>query len=115
MDNLILSVDFDRTLFSLGEFPEVGKRRLANRLVAWYVRRKKRQGWTIILNTLREPGKGLEQAVEACRAYGIPIDLVNSNDPRQIKKWGESRKIGCSLAIDDRNIGLVGWLLRKLG
>lgn len=86
-----------------------------NKLVAWYVRRKKKQGWIIILNTLREKDKGLDDAVEACRKHNIPIDYVNENYPPDVERWGESRKIACNRSIDDTNIGLTGWLLRRFG
>jgi len=111
-----ICVDFDNTLFHTSkDFPKVGKQRLANKLVAWYIRRKKRQGHIIVLNTLREYGKGLEEAMEACRKYGIPIDYVNENLPDSIAFWGDSRKIGCDINIDDKNVGLIGWILRVFG
>lgn len=110
-----LSVDFDNTLFHTDNYPNVGKQRLMNKLVACYVRRKKKQGWIIILNTMRGPDKGLEAAKAACEAYNIPIDYYNENYPPDIEKYGESRKIGAQLSIDDTQIGLIGWLLRTLG
>jgi len=108
-----LSVDFDCTLFSLSEnWPEVGKQKLIHKFVASYVRRKKKQGWVIILNTMREYSKGLDIAVEACKAHNIPIDYVNENYPPDIERWGESRKIGATRSIDDTQIGIIGWALR---
>ena len=110
-----LAVDFDNTLFHTDNFPNVGKQRLMNKLVAAYVRKKHRQGWVVILNTMREPGKGLECAKSACKAYGIPIDYYNENYPPHVEKYGESRKIGATISIDDTQIGLIGWLLRRFG
>jgi hypothetical protein len=111
-----LAVDFDGTLFHTKDtFPGTGKQRSANLLVSAYVRHKKAQGWTIVLNTMREKGKGLEAAVAACDVYHIPIDEVNTNDPDKILKFGDSRKIDSDLSIDDRQVGLIGWLLRHLG
>lgn len=107
-----LSVDFDGTLFSCA-YPGVGKQRLVHRLVTAYVKRKQRQGWIIILNTMREPYKGLDVAVEACKSVGIYPDYVNENPKEMIDKWGDSRKIGCTLSIDDNNVGLIGWILRR--
>lgn len=111
-----LTVDFDGTLFSVSKnWPKVGKQKLIHKLVANYVRHKHRQGWIIILNTMREPGKGLEQAKEACEMYKIPIDLYNENYQPDIDRWSDSRKIGAQLSIDDAQVGLIGWLLRRFG
>lgn len=110
-----LAVDFDNTLFHMVEFPNVSKQRFLNKVVAWYVRRKKKQGWIIILNTMREYGKGLEQAIELCNEYGIPIDYINENHKPDVELWGDSRKIGADLSIDDTQIGLIGFLLRRFG
>lgn len=110
-----LAVDFDGTLFSRENYPKVGKQKLIHKLIANYVRHKHRQGWIIILNTMRENGKGLEQAKEACEMYKIPIDLYNENHQPDIDRWGDSRKIGAQLSIDDTQVGLIGWLLRRFG
>ena len=108
-----LAVDFDGTLFSCKNYPNVGKQKLIHKLIANYVRLKHRQGWIVILNTMREPGKGLEQAKEACKVHNIPIDLYNENYQPDIDRWGDSRKIGAQLSIDDTQVGLIGWLLRR--
>jgi len=110
-----LVVDFDRTLFHVKDFPKVGKQGILNKLVVQYIKYKKRKGWLIFLNTMREKGKGLEIAVQACKDHNIPIDYVNENYPPDIEKFGESRKIGATLSIDDTQIGLIGFLLRKFG
>lgn len=111
-----ICVDFDNTLFHTSKnFPIVGKQRFANKLVAWYIRHKKAQGHIIMLNTLREYGKGLEEAVEACHKYDIPIDYINENLPDSIAVWGDSRKLECDINIDDKNLGLIGWFLRVFG
>lgn len=108
-----LAVDFDSTLASVTEFwPLAGKQNILNKLVAMYVRHMKKKGWIIILNTLREKGKGLEEAVQFCKDKNIPIDLVNENIQSDIEKWGDSRKIACTRSIDDTQVGLIGWLLR---
>jgi len=109
-----LTVDFDGTLFSVSKnWPKIGKQKLIHKFVANYVRRKHKQGWIIILNTMRENGKGLEQAKEACEKFKIPIDLYNENYQPDIDRWSDSRKIGAQLSIDDTQIGLLGWLLRR--
>ncbi len=53
--------------------------------------------------------------MEACKRHNIPIDYVNENYPPDVMRWGESRKIGCQLSIDDTQIGLLGFLLRRFG
>jgi len=110
-----LAVDFDNTLAHVVHFPDKSSCTWMNRIVHWYVRRKKGQGWTIILNTLREPHKGLSFALDFCKEYDIPIDYVNENIPEEIALWGDSRKISAKRSIDDTNIGLIGFLLRRFG
>lgn len=112
---LKLAVDFDNTLFhtTLANFPMIFNQKFIHKLVAAYVRYKKKKGWVIILNTLREKGKGLEEALAACKHFKIPIDYVNENLQVDIDKWGDSRKIACTLSIDDTQVGLIGFLLRK--
>jgi len=111
-----LSVDFDKTLFHTTNFPQLGKHRFLNRLVASYVRHKKKKGWIIILNTLREHDKGtLQMAINACEDHNIPFDYVNENYPPDVEYWGDCRKIGATLSIDDTNVGIIGLLLRKFG
>lgn len=111
----ILCVDFDKTLAHPVEFPYNLKITWMNRLVWYFVRYMKSKGYIIILNTLRESNKGLEWAVDFCRYHGIPIDYANENVPSEIAKWGESRKLACRYSIDDTQVGLIGWLLRKFG
>lgn len=108
-----LVVDFDCTLASNPrKWPSVGKQKLIHKLVALYVNHKKKQGWIIILNTMREKEKGLDDAVQFCKDHNIHIDLVNENLQSDIDKFGDSRKIGCTRSIDDTQVGLIGWLLR---
>jgi len=109
-----LVVDFDSTLCHT-DFPIIHGQNLVNKLVSAYVRYKRKQGWVIILNTMREYGKGLEEALLACEEFNIPIDYYNENCHADIEKWGDSRKIDATLNIDDRNIGFIGFLLRKFG
>ena len=109
-----LTIDFDGTLCTTA-WPHIGRRRLIHRLVACYVRRLHKKGWYIILNTLRQHENGtLNKAVDACIRWKIPIDAANENyQPDVIKYECDSRKIGSHLNIDDKNIGLIGWTLRR--
>ena len=107
----ILAVDFDNTLFHLNRFTDDSTVRLGNRIVHAYVRHKKRQGWHIVLNTLRHDGP-LEYAKEMVKRYDLPIDAVNENHTDLIAEYGDARKIACDRSLDDTQVGLIGWLLR---
>lgn len=111
----ILCVDFDRTLAHPDEFPYKMHATFANKVVWRYVRFMKWRGYTIVLNTLREKNKGLQAALDFCVMNNIPIDYANENLPEEIERWGESRKIACKYSIDDTQVGLIGWLLRRFG
>ncbi len=110
-----LVVDFDGTLCCTA-WPKVGKRKLIHKLIAAYVRRKHSKDWVVIINTLREHGNGtLDAALMAMGEWEIPWDYVNENYPPDNKKYGlDARKIGATLNIDDKNIGFIGWLLRRI-
>ena len=109
----ILSVDFDNTLFHLNSFPEDSSVRIGNRIVHHYVRRKKKQGWHIILNTCRHDA-ALEYAIKMVQEYELPVDMFNENHRALIDKYGDCRKIACDRSLDDTQVGLLGWLLRHL-
>jgi len=110
-----LLVDFDHTLAHTVEYPYKLRVRLVNRIVHAYVRYKKRRGWTIILHTCRE-GRMLDWAFRFCDDCGIPVDLANVNTPEAIKEWSaDPRKIAAELSIDNTQVGLLGWLLRRWG
>jgi hypothetical protein len=113
----VLAVDFDGTLCTTA-WPEIGKRKLIHKLVASYVRYKSKHGWTIILNTLRDKNNkkapmSLFYAESKCVIWDIPISFINDNVPVLTQKYGYARKIKADLYLDDHNIGLLGWLLRK--
>lgn len=110
-DPKILVVDFDNTLFHLVEFPKLSSIRLGNRIVHWYVRRKHRQGWYVIINTARHDN-ALRFAVNRLKAAGIPFDAINENHPDLIAQYGDCRKINGTRTLDDMQIGFIGWFLR---
>lgn len=108
-----LLVDFDHTLARTIEYPYQLRTTWLNRLVRSYVRRMKRKGWEIILNTCRE-GQSLDWALRFCSEHNIPIDFVNQNTLEAIQIWNsDPRKIAGERSIDDTQIGLLGWLLRR--
>lgn len=115
----ILVVDFDGTL-CYGAWPDIKKARqgILHRFVCNYVRYKRRHGWSIHLNTMREnpPHKDkpyLSDAVQWCIDHNIPLNCVNKNPFKMVKEYGWSRKVYGDLYIDDHQIGLIGWLLRR--
>ena len=112
---LTLAVDFDSTIAHVIHFPDNMGVTFVNKLVHAYIRYKKRKGWVIILNTLREPHKGLPEALEFCKQHNIPIDYVNENVPEEVELWGDSRKISARRTLDDTAIGFIGWMLRTFG
>lgn len=93
-----LAVDFDGTL-AVTKYPNIirPKMRLINK-----VKRYKKRGWKIILNTCRE-GQPLRVAVAYCAIHGLLFDAVNENLPERIKAWGgDCRKISADLYLDDK-------------
>lgn len=111
MQQKILAVDFDNTLFHLAGYPFRSTVRFGNRLVHRFVRRKKKQGWHIVLNTCRH-GEALEYARRLTAEYRLPVDAVNENHPVLVAQYGDCRKIACTISLDDTQLGLIGWLLR---
>ena len=109
----VISVDFDGTLCTI-EYPEIGFRKRIHKLVLWWVKRRQRKGDYIILWTCRT-GFHLGNAISWLRYYCdfIP-DSVNEDYPPYIAQYPlGTRKIMADLMIDDRQVGLIGWLLRR--
>lgn len=109
-----IALDFDGTLCR-NAWPEIGEPAWIHKLALWYIKRRQEKGDIIILNTLRTDPKLIDKAVSFLEGKGFKPDFVNENDPKLIKqygKYGDARKIGADVYIDDRNIGLIGWLLR---
>ena len=100
---MILGVDFDDTLF-LKSFPHNYSQ--PNWPVIKHVKRRKAEGWYIILVTCRTAPDLVNGAVQAAEAVGITFDAVNQNHPDQIAKWGECRKIYCDEYIDDKSLSI---------
>lgn len=111
----VICVDFDKTIAHPVVFPHKMKAKWANKVVWHWIRFMKRRGYIVVLNTLREKGKGLQEAVDYCKQNNIPIDYVNENLQSEIDRWGESRKLACKYSIDDTQVGLIGFLLRVFG
>lgn len=105
MHRPILAVDFDGTITQDNDFPNLGP---VKKDCAEVLRRLHGWGCIIILWTCRG-GKYLDEAVDYCKRYGIPVDYVNVNYPEVYFK--PYPKIFANYYIDDLNIGgLLSWL-----
>lgn len=99
----ILGVDFDDTLF-LHSYPNDFSEPCWKNIN--YVKKRKCEGWYVILVTCRHTKDMIEQAVDAARSVGIEFDAINENHPLLIEKYGDCRKIYCDEYLDDKNIVL---------
>ena len=115
MDRKILIVDFDKTLGNTGEYPGLLPPKWIHKLVMMYVKYKHKKGWFIILNTCREGGYLVSALNYLEEYYNFQPLLANRNASWLINKYGDCRKISGDLIIDDRQVGLIGFLLRRFG
>jgi hypothetical protein len=115
---LVISVDFDGTIVK-SKYPEIGKLRwLAKPVLRWL----KQQGHILILNTCRQD-KALCNCFEGDRALtearmflhdnGIDFDYCNHNARHLIDQYGDCRKIGADLYLDDKAF-FPGWWIVPL-
>lgn len=116
MKDKTICVDFDGTLCS-EDFPRIGKRYLLHKIIGAYIKYLHKKGWTVVLYTLRDKDNKkyptlLNEAVQACVNWNIPIDRVNENCIDATDYYGYARKIKGDIYLDDRNFGPFGWLLR---
>lgn len=98
----VIAIDFDGTLCE-NAWPEIGapKRDVINRALA-----EQAAGAALILWTCRE-GDLLDEAVFACRTWGLYFDAVNENLPERTAEYGnDCRKIGADEYWDDRAVPL---------
>ena len=95
----IVAVDFDGTIVE-NAFPRIGEPRKG---VIEILKNLKARGAKLILWTCR--GRHyLEEAVEACKNFGLEFDAINANLPEVNERMGtDSRKIVADLYIDDRS------------
>ncbi len=105
-----IAVDFDGILrrnFNKGQ-------NIFQKIVMAYLKRKQKQGVVIILNTLRTDEDRIGDAISWLAEKDFYPDFVNENDPDSLISFlKDSRKIDADVYIDDRNVGLIGWLLRS--
>jgi hypothetical protein len=107
---MIYAVDFDGTL-CVHAFPEIGPILEEHQKNIEKVRKKKKEGWTIVLWTCRDDKEErpyLTEAVNWCKEHDIPIDYANCypNPGWSGFALGElipCRKVCADLYLDDKN------------
>lgn len=96
-----IAVDFDGTLFTENNYPDIG---LPIFPTIEKIKQLKEQGHKLILWTCRQ-GENLQNAIDACKKVGLEFDFINENDPERVKMFqNDCRKIGAHIYIDDRAI-----------
>lgn len=94
----VIAVDFDGCLCK-NAFPDIGSPNLD---VICELKKEIAKGTKTILWTCRH-GKLLDEAVEACRSWGIEFDSINESIPEWLAQWdSDPRKVGATEYWDDR-------------
>ncbi len=100
-----IAIDFDGCLCT-DKYPEIGEPIQTTILLAKQYQGQ--AGYGLILWTCRE-GKLLQEAVDACRGWGLEFDAVNESLPEWIEEYGtRPRKVGASESWDDRAVQMGG-------
>ena len=107
ISNKVIAVDFDGTLFAKGRYPAYGAPNFGLINVLRYL--KEECGCQLILWTSRE-GELLDAAVRACRNVGLDFDAINECVQERIERYGNSRKVGADIYIDDKALNLSSLL-----
>ena len=95
---LAVAVDFDGTICE-NAWPEIGEPNLE--LIEWLCWWRE-SGNRLILWTNRTGAK-LDEAVTACKTWGLTFDAINANLPERIRFFGnDSRKVSADYYIDDK-------------
>ena len=95
-----IAIDFDGVLCT-DEYPEIGA---PNWLVIREAAALRKSGACLILWTCRE-GQRLQEAVDACKGWGLEFDAVNENPPFFQSLWqNDCRKVGADEYWDDRSV-----------
>ena len=97
----ILAVDFDGTLCTGDNYPEIGK---PNTEIINLVHAYRKAGWRIVLWTCRNR-EALEAAISWCVEQGLVFDAINENIPEVQEMFGgDTRKVYADEYLDDKNI-----------
>ena len=94
-----IAIDFDGCLCKPGAWPGIGA---PNWRVIEAALKERADGAALILWTCRE-GDMLQQALDACKGWGLEFDAVNESLPEWRERYeNDPRKIGASEYWDDR-------------
>lgn len=95
-----IAIDFDGTLCTF-DFPRIGE---PNWIVINRAKFEKERGAKLILWTCRTD-ELLDEAVAACREWGLEFDAVNDNLPERLEYFNNApRKVGADEYWDDRAV-----------
>lgn len=95
-----IAIDFDGCLCTEA-YPEIGE---PNWPVIQRAKQEQQAGAGLILWTVRE-GQLLQDALDACKRWGLTFDAVNESLPDWIEAYGNRpRKVGASEYWDDRAV-----------
>lgn len=97
-----IAIDFDGCL-CVNAYPNIGA---PNWGVIAKAKERQAAGAGLILWTCRE-GQLLQDAVDACRSWGLTFDAVNESLPDWIEAFGtRPRKVGATEYWDDKAVRL---------
>lgn len=96
-----IAIDFDGTLTVKNAFPEIGE---PNWAIIKKAKERAKKGYILILHTCREEIY-LDNAIKACKKWGVPITYVNENPEHTYYK--HQRKIVANEYWDDRAINVT--------
>lgn len=102
--NKVIAVDFDGTLFKKAKYPEFGAPN--QKLIQTLIDLQQKQECKLILWTCRE-GELLDRAVRACGQCGLRFDAINDCIPERAAKYGNSRKVGADIYLDDKSVNVL--------
>ncbi len=95
-----IAIDFDGCICT-NAYPKIGKPIFQTLKRA---KSEKLDGAGLILWTCRE-GKALEEAVDACRNWGLEFNSINESLPEWLEEYKNNpRKVGASEYWDDRAV-----------
>lgn len=105
MKYAIWAVDFDGTIADDKQWPIIGA---PIPKAAELIRRHYQRGGYVVINSCRHH-ENQERAKQWLIDNNVPFHKFNENLDFLIAKYGDCRKIGADLYIDDKNPGGAGW------
>lgn len=112
-----IAVDFDGVL-CCSPYPKANRQNWLNKIVLKYLRYRQKKGDAIVIWTCRTDDRrigdsSLGKARLFLRKLDFYPDAFNENILERTEYYGvSSRKISADRYIDDRNVGVLGWLFR---